>query len=167
MEGEWLRKPVAVRLVSMRRFRATGSFVSIASCTFPRLPESSSTARRSDAVPSHLTMRKTLRRSCDLCAKSKLRCDLLLPQCSRCFKKSPSKSICVYANVPLSSLIADGSTTAQNTPSPGSESIVVQLSPNSEILVSDPGAQSFDPFDSYPQTRLPRAQVQRLIQHCM
>jgi hypothetical protein len=97
-----------VRPVSTRRVRA--SFVSIAirvACTFPCLPESSSTAHRSDAVPSYLTMRKTLRRSCDLCAKSKLRCDLLLPQCSRCFKKSPSKSICVYANVPLSSLIPD------------------------------------------------------------
>jgi hypothetical protein len=30
----------------------------------------------------------------------------------------------------------------------------------------NPGIQSFDPFDSYPRTRLPRAQVQQLIQHC-
>jgi hypothetical protein len=170
MEGEQLRNSAVVRLVGMVRMRRVcASFVSIASrvaCTFPCLPRSSSTARKSDAVPSYLTMRKTLRRSCDLCAKSKLRCDLLLPQCSRCFKKSPSKSICIYANVPLSSLITDGFATAQNTPSPGSEGTVVQLSPNSELLVSDPGSQSFDPFVSYPQTRLPQAQVQRLIQHC-
>jgi hypothetical protein len=138
-------------------------------CTFlPVSSESSSFARRSDAAlhPGHLTMRKTLRRSCDPCAKSKLRCDLLLPQCSRCLKKSPSKLICVYANAPLSSSLTDGFATPSTTPSPESEAIVVQLPPSPEILVSNPGIQSFDPFDSYPQTRLPRAHVQRLIQHC-
>ncbi|KAJ4338685.1 hypothetical protein N0V87_003809 [Didymella glomerata] len=32
-------------------------------------------------------------------------------------------------------------------------------------MLTNPGIQSFDPFDTYPQTRLPRPHVQRLIQH--
>jgi hypothetical protein len=132
----------------------------------PVSSESSSFVRKGDAVPSCLTMRKTLRRSCDSCAKSKLRCDLLLPQCSRCFKKSPTKPICVYANVPLSSLLTNGFATVSTAPSSESEGTVAQLSSSPELLISNPGTQSFDPFDSYPQTRLPRAHVQRLIQHC-
>jgi hypothetical protein len=85
-------------------------------------------------------MRKTLRRSCDACAKSKLACDLRTPQCSRCVKR---KSTCVYANQPLS------------------------LSPTETTAVAyhNPGVQHFDPFESYPKVRLPRAYVQRLIQH--
>jgi hypothetical protein len=41
-------------------------------------------------------MRKTLRRSCDACAKAKHRCDLLIP-CSRCTERQLR---CVYANLP-------------------------------------------------------------------
>ncbi|KAF2029468.1 hypothetical protein EK21DRAFT_67601 [Setomelanomma holmii] len=89
-------------------------------------------------------MRTTLRRSCDACARSKLRCDLLLPQCSRCSKRSID---CLYANEPLSASLTAGVATTST-----------QSSPDSEFA-------SFDPFDSYPKTRLPRAHVQRLIQH--
>ena len=85
-------------------------------------------------------MRKTLRRSCDACAKSKLACDLRTPQCSRCVKR---KSACVYANQPLSSSPTETTAVAYN----------------------NPGVQHFDPFESYPNVRLPRAYVQRLIQH--
>jgi hypothetical protein len=85
-------------------------------------------------------MRKTLRRSCDACAKSKLSCDLRTPQCSRCVKR---KSTCVYANQPLSLSPAETTVVAYN----------------------NPGSQYFDPFESCPQVRLPRAYVQRLIQH--
>jgi hypothetical protein len=149
----------------VRRVRA--SFVSSAGRLHPPVSsESSSFGHKGDVVPSRLTMHTTLRRSCDSCARSKLRCDLLLPQCSRCFKKSPANPICVYANVPLSSSLTDSLATVSTTPSSGSEGTVLQLSSSPELLVSNPGTQSFDPFDSYPQTRLPRAHVQRLIQHC-
>ncbi|KAF9693901.1 hypothetical protein EKO04_008538 [Ascochyta lentis] len=33
------------------------------------------------------------------------------------------------------------------------------------VMFTNPGIESFDPFDTYPQTRLPRPHVQRLIQH--
>jgi hypothetical protein len=112
-------------------------------------------------------MRNTLRRSCDPCARSKLRCDLLLPQCSRCQKKSPSKTICNYANAPLSSTLTDSLATSSTRSSPESEGAAVQPIQIPLVLLSNPGTESFDPFNSYPQTRLPRAHVQRLIQHCM
>jgi hypothetical protein len=84
----------------------------------------------------HHEMRKTLRRSCDACAKSKLSCDLRTPRCSRCIKRNADT--CSYANEPLSL----------------------------PITPVNSGIQAFDPFDSYPKTRLPRARVQQLIQHC-
>lgn len=112
------------------------------------------------------TMRKTLRRSCDPCARSKLRCDLLLPQCSRCQKKSPLKTICSYANAPLSSVLTDNVAKFSTSSSPEADVVALQYSSNPGVLLSNPGTESFDPFDSYPQTRLPRALVQRLIQHC-
>lgn len=132
-----------------------------------RLPEPSETlsfARGSDAVPraGHLTMRKTLRRSCDACARSKLRCDLLLPQCSRCRK---STRACIYANEPLSSL-TEGTVSTSTSSSPEPNGTDVRFSPKVSMLNNNPGIQSFDPFNTYPQTRLPRAHVQRLIQHC-
>ncbi|OAL48431.1 hypothetical protein IQ07DRAFT_513622 [Pyrenochaeta sp. DS3sAY3a] len=106
-------------------------------------------------------MRKTLRRSCDACAKSKLSCDLRTPKCSRCTKKNTA---CVYANEPLTSSPTDGFTAFL---SPSAE----KNSPNNLTLVKTNPlrngfiSQTFDPFESYPQTRLPRAHVQRLIQH--
>lgn len=42
----------------------------------------------------------SLRRSCQGCVKVKRRCDLLFPECSRCFKKGVR---CQYINIPLSS----------------------------------------------------------------
>ncbi|KAK4040186.1 hypothetical protein C8A01DRAFT_15878 [Parachaetomium inaequale] len=87
-------------------------------------------------------MRRTLRRSCAACAKSKHSCDLGTPRCSRCSKR---KVQCVYANEPLTAA----------------------LSPSDESPPSGPlAAYRFppvDPFESYPSTRLPRAHVQRLI----
>ncbi|KAF2191369.1 hypothetical protein K469DRAFT_732760 [Zopfia rhizophila CBS 207.26] len=107
-------------------------------------------------------MRKTLRRSCDACAKSKLSCDLRTPQCSRCIKR---KSACVYANQPLTSSLTGGTATSSPRTSPEVDGAAVRLSTNPMTLFNNPGIQSFDPFDSYPQTRLPRVHVQRLIQH--
>ncbi|KAH6626735.1 hypothetical protein B0J18DRAFT_396003 [Chaetomium sp. MPI-SDFR-AT-0129] len=87
-------------------------------------------------------MRRTLRRSCAACAKSKHSCDLGTPRCSRCTKRNVQ---CVYANEPLTAA----------------------LSPHEEPGSSGPlVAYKFppvDPFESYPATRLPRAHVQRLI----
>ncbi|KAH8723770.1 hypothetical protein GQ44DRAFT_773647 [Phaeosphaeriaceae sp. PMI808] len=105
-------------------------------------------------------MRNTLRRSCDACARSKLRCDLSVPRCSRCVKKNTS---CAYVNEPLSAP-TDSFTVTQKSSS-SSEKLSLQLPKGCEISLSNPGNQSFDPFDSYPQTRLPRAQVQTLMQH--
>ena len=45
------------------------------------------------ALPSH-------RRSCITCATAKRRCDLQLPQCSRCLSRATA---CLYSNEPLSS----------------------------------------------------------------
>ncbi|EAT91526.1 hypothetical protein SNOG_00031 [Parastagonospora nodorum SN15] len=110
-------------------------------------------------------MRKTLRRSCNLCAKSKLRCDLLLPQCSRCQKKSPHQTICLYANTPLSSVLTESGSTCFARSSLGSYKTAPRPIEQLQLTLSNPGTEIFDPFDSYPQTRLPRAHVQRLIQH--
>ncbi|KAH8639108.1 hypothetical protein IG631_06878 [Alternaria alternata] len=105
---------------------------------------------------SHLDMRRTLRRSCDACARSKLSCDLRTPQCSRCFKK---KTNCVYANEPLT-LSPPETTYSHNA------DVVQKESFSSPVLWVDPGSQAFDPFDAHPTTRLPRACVQQLIMHC-
>ncbi len=127
-------------------------------------------------------MRKCARpfvRSCNACAKAKLRCDLRTPQCSRCIKK---KSSCVYADTPLSSWPdspTSSATPPEDSPSPaghdgGPSSMVVSglrvppgYSEGSALELLNPATASFDPFDSYPSTRLPRAHVQRLINHCM
>lgn len=122
-------------------------------------------------------MRTTLRRSCNACAKAKLGCDLRVPQCSRCAKR---KSKCVYANSPLNSpldaQVASTETVGYSSPATKNEkdalSVVVQerelISRHSENpgLLINPGTASFDPFDSYPSTRLPRLHVQRLIHRC-
>lgn len=87
-------------------------------------------------------MRQTLRRSCAACAKSKHSCDLGTPRCSRCIKR---RTQCLYANEPLTA------------PAPSDRS----------GTLTHYKFGSFDPFDSYPQTRLPRQHVQRLIHSCM
>ncbi|EFY87877.1 hypothetical protein MAC_06125 [Metarhizium acridum CQMa 102] len=117
-------------------------------------------------------MRATLRRSCDSCAKAKHRCDLHTPRCSRCIKK---RARCVYANEPLtSSSSSDTSGTASwpcedevdtmSTSSHPKVSMAVRSA--SPVWLVDPANASYDPFDSYPATRLPRLHVQRLIRHC-
>ncbi|KAJ5677604.1 uncharacterized protein N7477_003237 [Penicillium maclennaniae] len=80
-------------------------------------------------------MRQTLRRSCTACSKSKQSCDLKTPRCARCTRR---KTQCFYANEPTRSLDRSSSLTNYRL-------------------------GSLDPFDSYPQTRLPNEQVQRLI----
>ncbi|KAK5796570.1 hypothetical protein VI817_005855 [Penicillium citrinum] len=94
-------------------------------------------------------MRQTLRRSCAACAKLKHSCDLKLPRCSRCIKR---KVLCVYANEPLAA------------PVPAESNRTLAIGPRMEEgCLSRYNVGSFDPFDSYPPTRLPREQVQRLI----
>ncbi|OHW99265.1 C6 zinc finger domain-containing protein [Colletotrichum incanum] len=98
-------------------------------------------------------MRQTLRRSCAACAKSKHSCDLRTPRCSRCIKR---KVLCVYANEPLTAAPAGSG------PAPGDGATSPAALDGSGALTNYRFG-SFDPFDSYPQTRLPREQVQRLI----
>lgn len=124
-------------------------------------------------------MRTTLRRSCNACAKAKLGCDLRVPQCSRCAKR---KSKCVYANSPLNTPL---DVNASSTDITGHSSLHVATKNESEALsvvsqeremvsrpsenpglLINPATASFDPFDSYPSTRLPRLHVQRLIHRC-
>ncbi|KAK1968299.1 hypothetical protein LY78DRAFT_679461 [Colletotrichum sublineola] len=93
-------------------------------------------------------MRQTLRRSCAACARSKHSCDLRTPRCSRCIKR---KVLCVYANEPLTA-----------GPAPGDGASASGAGHPSGALANYRFG-SLDPFDSYPQTRLPREQVQRLI----
>lgn len=124
-------------------------------------------------------MRATLRRSCDACAKAKHACDLRTPQCSRCVKR---KSKCVYANQPLTSASAFSSSSSRPEPAENTRSSPHSDDDASEIVTRESSSTpslsegslelakavdpSFDPFDSYPSTRLPRAHVQRLIHHC-
>ena len=95
-------------------------------------------------------MPQSLRRSCAACAKAKHSCDLRAPRCSRCIKREIQ---CVYANIPWNV-----------TATPGPDNILAGALDTTSSLSSRIG--SIDPFDSYPQTRLPRAQVQRLIHSC-
>ncbi|KAG9846555.1 hypothetical protein KCU98_g6326, partial [Aureobasidium melanogenum] len=92
-------------------------------------------------------MRRTLRRSCAACARSKCSCDLRTPICSRCIKR---RIHCEYANEPLTA----PPTTSRPDAAP---SPIVLLPPDTSRF------SSLDPFDSYPQTRLSRQHVQRLI----
>ena len=93
-------------------------------------------------------MRQTLRRSCGECAKAKQKCDLQTPRCSRCAKR---KFKCSYANAPLTSPQSPQSPqTAIGCGKRGSPLSIYRIA-------------SLDPFDSYPQTRLPRERVQKLI----
>lgn len=124
-------------------------------------------------------MRTTLRRSCNACAKAKLGCDLRVPQCSRCVKR---KSKCVYANSPLNTpLGVNGSSAGTKGHSSShvaakNESEALSVASQEREMVSrpsenpglliNPATASFDPFDSYPSTRLPRLHVQRLIHRC-
>ncbi|KAH0499719.1 hypothetical protein TgHK011_006894 [Trichoderma gracile] len=119
-------------------------------------------------------MRTTLRRSCNACAKAKLACDLRIPQCSRCIKR---KSRCVYANKPLNSPLDSSASSAEasgyspSVTSKGGELLSllpqdgepVTRSSENPAWIRNPATASFDPFDSYPPTRLPRMHVQRLI----
>ncbi|RMZ46129.1 hypothetical protein AFCA_003248 [Aspergillus flavus] len=95
-------------------------------------------------------MRQTLRRSCTACAKSKHSCDLRTPRCSRCVKRDVP---CNYANEPLTALPA--------APGWGDGGSSRPLETSGTLTAYRFG--SLDPFDSYPQTRLPRERVQRLI----
>jgi len=104
-------------------------------------------------------MRRTLRRSCDRCAKAKASCDLRVP-CTRCLKRKATD--CVYANEPLTSTLAGPNTTVYSRNAVNHGSIALPSAVHQSTMVSN----SFDPFDSYPQTRLPRAYVQQLMQHC-
>lgn len=100
-------------------------------------------------------MRRTLRRSCSACAKSKHSCDLRTPRCSRCVRRQVQ---CLYANEPLSAPDPPGSPgyhdSGATTPSEGSGALTGYR------------FGALDPFESYPQTRLPREHVQRLIHSC-
>lgn len=98
-------------------------------------------------------MRHTLRRSCAACANSKHSCDLRTPRCSRCLKRNVQ---CTYANAPLNTA----------PPASGRENDgLVSYSTASGPLTSYRFG-SLDPFQSYPQTRLPREHVQRLMHSC-
>lgn len=99
-------------------------------------------------------MRQTLRRSCAACARSKHSCDLRTPRCSRCIKRNVP---CAYANEPL---------TASPDSSDSDSAALTRAYHVSSTSISTHRLGSIDPFESYPQTRLPRQQVQRLIHSC-
>ncbi|KAL5361461.1 hypothetical protein BJX96DRAFT_85199 [Aspergillus floccosus] len=94
-------------------------------------------------------MRQTLRRSCAACARAKHSCDLRTPRCTRCINR---KIHCVYANAP-----------ARAPASSSLEEGQLMKKPLQKLSLADSLLASLDPFDSYPQTRLPRERVQRLI----
>ncbi|RAL11185.1 Zn(II)2Cys6 transcription factor [Aspergillus homomorphus CBS 101889] len=89
-------------------------------------------------------MSRTLRRSCTACYKYKHSCDLRTPRCTRCIKRNVQ---CVYANQPLTAPENSGSA----------------IAPSESSTLASYRFSGLDPFDSYPQTRLPRERVQRLI----
>ncbi|CDM36466.1 Zn(2)-C6 fungal-type DNA-binding domain [Penicillium roqueforti FM164] len=94
-------------------------------------------------------MRQSLRRSCDACAKSKSSCDLRTPRCSRCVKRQVE---CAYANEPSTGPATSGWQNGTSTSALDGSGTLTNYR-----------FGSLDPFDSYPQTRLPREHVQRLI----
>ena len=118
-------------------------------------------------------MRKTLRRSCAACAKAKHGCDLRTPKCSRCLKRN---SDCIYANEPLTSTKASIGDIGNGFHAPqGSKSRTAavlsgrsggRVSPELSELSPSLDAHLFDPFYSFPPTKLPRLRVQGLMQHC-
>ncbi|KAK1829725.1 hypothetical protein QBC39DRAFT_122877 [Podospora conica] len=91
-------------------------------------------------------MRRTLQRSCASCARAKHSCDLGTPRCSRCVKRGVQ---CAYANEPLSAPIPNAETQHGIR--------------GSGALMTRCPFPPVDPFESYPQTRLARDHVQRLI----
>lgn len=117
-------------------------------------------------------MRLTLRRSCDACVKAKSRCDLQTPTCSRCVKR---KVNCVFQNEPLTahattpketfSLTRTSSPATTQRSSLDAETRLV-VGGGTSLFPMSIGAGFPDPFDSYPQTSLPRIRVQGLIHHC-
>lgn len=118
-------------------------------------------------------MRATLRRSCDACARAKHSCDLRTPRCSRCLKRNCP---CIYANEPLTSSSITGSLSSTRADAASHQHAVEEPPVHVAADIRTPTSLSgpmvlargnIDPFDSYPQTRLPRARVQRLIHHCM
>ena len=98
-------------------------------------------------------MRRTLRRSCSACAKSKYSCDLGSPQCSRCIQR---KVQCIYANEPLTARPA----------APDSKLAASKRPIEDTHALNCYNFGSFDPFESYPHTRLPREHVERFIHKC-
>lgn len=115
-------------------------------------------------------MRTTLRRSCNACAKAKHSCDLRTPRCSRCIKRRVS---CVYANEPLTLQAPEGPGHGRTMINKASK---VTCIAQRDVKMSRKGQDgsvkllnsvdtSFDPFGSYPPTRLSRIHVQRLIHH--
>ncbi|KAJ5972388.1 uncharacterized protein N7479_002306 [Penicillium vulpinum] len=94
-------------------------------------------------------MRQSLRRSCAACARSKSSCDLRTPRCSRCVKRQVE---CAYANEPSTGPATSGWQKEESASPPSGASALTNYR-----------FGSLDPFDSYPQTRLPRERVQRLI----
>ncbi|KUJ17660.1 uncharacterized protein LY89DRAFT_707125 [Mollisia scopiformis] len=119
-------------------------------------------------------MRTSLRRSCNACVKAKHRCDLQIPQCSRCMKR---KSRCLYTNEPAPSRPHDTSTGTSGTRKLALENEFdvssatgrnVRVTPRrfeSLVRLENPSNEYLDPFSVYPATRLPRTHVQRLIHH--
>ncbi|KXJ87797.1 hypothetical protein Micbo1qcDRAFT_124107 [Microdochium bolleyi] len=105
----------------------------------------------------------TLRRSCAACAKAKHSCDLRTPQCSRCLKRNLA---CHYANAPLTSqaiIPLTGPTSSRSPSSDGSAHSRASSSSPGVVLLDFGLGAACDPFESYPQIRLPRNVVQRLI----
>lgn len=62
----------------------------------------------------------------------------------------------MYANQPLTAVSAEPKQEITTPQGPASESV---------SLITNPFG-ALDPFDAYPQTRLPRVHVQRLIHGC-
>ena len=112
----------------------------------------------------------TLRRSCNACAKAKHACDLRTPRCYRCTKRNLT---CSYANQPSAAQTSTMGRTVFGTHSkPDQHDSLTQISTTlgrrtdtRAIRLTSVDA-SFDPFDSYPETRLSRPHAQRLIYHC-
>ncbi|KAH8680017.1 hypothetical protein BGZ60DRAFT_242153 [Tricladium varicosporioides] len=115
----------------------------------------------------------TLRRSCSACARAKHRCDLQTPRCSRCVKRNTT---CIFVNEPLTAKsplppAPNASTISTNREANDTNLSLVRLQSARNHLSDTPelpltiGAGYHDPFDTLPQTGLPRARVRGLIHH--
>lgn len=100
----------------------------------------------------------TLRRACSSCAKTKQRCDLGTPRCTRCINR---KIECIHMNKPSTALSPIDRSRIYPVTTIAQDNAIR----HGQSMVCDSLAE-LDPFDSLPPTRLDKKYARRLIAIC-